>query len=114
MMARLRQQPTMLTPPPALPSPPQPQPPPDQLRQNLLAARNALQGGRTEEGVRTLQEVQLRLVFRPVGPDNVDAGSAGPAASNVGRALDAVSNNNIASAQQYIERAVADLSGGAR
>jgi hypothetical protein len=84
---------------------------PSPLRQNLLAAGTSLRNGRIEEGIRTLQEVQLRLVFRPVAQDGADAAASGSAASNVARALDAVGSNDVAGAQYFIDKASADLSG---
>ncbi|MBS0638523.1 MAG: hypothetical protein U1E70_09490 [Acetobacteraceae bacterium] len=111
VIARLKQQPPAPQTAPTAPPPPQQQPyDTSPLRQSLLSARSALQSGRMEEGIRALQEVQLRLVFRPVAPDATDPGIAGPAASVVGRALAAAGNNDTLSAQRLIDRALADLS----
>jgi len=89
-------------PPPATRSP---------LRQRLAIAQAALANGRIDDARRVLQEVQLKLVFRPISPSGDDLPSAGQSASDVARALEALSSNDVAQGRHYIERAVTDMSG---
>jgi hypothetical protein len=113
VLARLRQRPGTAplpvdTPPPA--EPPRPSPP-SPSRQRLELARLALINGRIDDARRLLQEVQLQLVFRPVGPGVEDAPSAGQGASDVARALGALSSNDRSQSQRYIERAMDAVAG---
>ena len=53
----------------------------------------------------------MQLVFRPVDTPDANPEAAGRAASDVARALEALSANNAAGGAHYIDRAVADLNG---
>jgi hypothetical protein len=74
----------------------------------LGAARSALASGRIEDARRLLQEVQLQLVFGPIGDSTP---SAGKGSADVAHALDALSANDISLGRRYVDIAVADLSG---
>jgi hypothetical protein len=74
----------------------------------LNAARAALANGRIEDARRLLQEAQLQLVFGPAGDGSP---SAGRGATDVARALDALSANDVTSGRRYVEIAMGDLSG---
>ncbi len=73
-------------------------------------ARNALLNGSIDDARRMLQEVQLRLVFRPVTPDNNEPATAGPSASDVAHALAALGDNDTRRGLQFIARAMVDIS----
>ncbi|HQT78749.1 MAG: hypothetical protein B7Z80_20630 [Rhodospirillales bacterium 20-64-7] len=77
----------------------------------LTAARSALASGHTDDAVRLLQEAQLQLVFRPIDAPGADPEATGQGASDVARALEALSANNIPASRRYIDRAMADLNG---
>jgi hypothetical protein len=79
----------------------------------LIAARSALAAGKVEETRRLLQEAQLQLVFRPAGASEDDPASAGRAAADVARALEALSGNDPGQGRSAIDRAVNDMSGRA-
>ncbi len=113
VLARLRQrsvQPAAASPVPA----PVAAPTPDlAARRALTLARSALMGGSVEEAIRVLQEVQLRLVFRPVTPDDDQRPVAGPGAADVARALAALGANQPRLGLQLIDRAMSDMTGAA-
>ncbi len=77
-------------------------------------ARAALMSGRIDDARRLLQQVQLQLVFRPVGSGDVDAPNAGQGASDVAKALGALGGNDTLQSQHYIERAMDDVAGASR
>lgn len=79
--------------------------------QRLAMARTALMKGRIDDARRMLQEVQLQLVFRPVNPSDDDRQASGQSTADVARALGALSSNDTAQSQHYIERAMAAVSG---
>ena len=113
VLARLRQGAPGVAQTPDAPSPPAApvvRAPSPALRR-LIAARAALASGRVDETRRFLQEAQLQLVFRPVGSAGDDSPAASRAASDVARALDALSANDMAQSRTYIDRAVDDSSG---
>jgi hypothetical protein len=72
----------------------------------LIAARTALAAGQIEETRRLLQQAQLQLVFRPTGSVQDDPEGAARAASDVARALEALSANDTVQSRIYIDRAV--------
>lgn len=117
VLARLRQRPNVQAQPPvdapvaeAPAAEPANRAAPQSL-QRLAMARAALMSGRVNEARRLLQEVQLQLVFRPVRPDVDDAPTAGRGASDVARALGALSGNDTLQSEHYIERALDDMAG---
>ncbi|HEX2943325.1 MAG TPA: hypothetical protein VHO91_19890 [Rhodopila sp.] len=77
----------------------------------LSAARSALASGRADDAVRLLQEAQLQLVFRPIDTPGADPAATGQGASDVARALEALSANNVPASMRYIDHAMADLNG---
>jgi hypothetical protein len=77
-------------------------------------ARAALMNRRVDDARRLLQQVQLQLVFRPVGSGDIDASSAGQGASDVANALGALGGNDTLQSQHYIERAMEDVAGANR
>jgi hypothetical protein len=116
VLARLRQRPNTATPPaigPPTTEQPNPNPnpvsAPSPARQRLEVARTALLEGRVDEARRILQEVQLRLVFRPVSPGNDDPPSAGQGATDVAHALEALGGADTRRSIQFIERAMDDV-----
>jgi hypothetical protein len=112
VLARLRQIGPGMAPatdPPAQPADRPARRPAPWLRR-LIAARAALAAGQVEDTRRLLQEVQLQLVFRPVGPAD-EAAAASRAAQDVARALDALGGNDLVQSRNYIGRAVDDSSG---
>jgi len=114
VLARLRQRPTPLAQPvdnPALSEPPNRPPLPSPSRKRLAMARAALMNGRIDDARRLLQQVQLQMVFRPVGSGDFDAASAGQGASDVANALGALGGNDTLQSQHYIERAMDDVAG---
>jgi hypothetical protein len=84
--------------------------PPSLARQRLERARTALLDGRTDDARRLLQEVQVQLVFRPIGPGVEDAPPAGQGAAAVARALGSL-GGDPAQSQQLIERAIEEVAG---
>ncbi len=84
--------------------------PPSLARQRLERARTALLDGRIDDARRLLQEVQVQLVFRPVGPGADDAPPAGQGAAAVARALGSL-GGDPAQSQQLIERAIEEVAG---
>lgn len=56
-------------------------------RERLMMARDALAGGRTADARQLLEEAQLQLVFRPIGPDDEQPPPGNREASLVGDAL---------------------------
>jgi TolA-binding protein len=106
--------------PPAAPSPtpatlsapvPEPAPAPYSdpvTRQRLQEARDALAAGRIDDARRSLQIAQLRLVFRPVGPDGSAPPSAGQSAADVARALNMLGVGDNARAMRAIDQALTD------
>lgn len=111
VLARLRQRtttvPQIVSTPPVV-AQPDPQP---VVRQRLAMARSAVLSGATEDAIHILQEVQLRLVFRPVSPDNAEPPPVGQSASDVAGALTALGGNDLRRGLQFIERAMTDASG---
>ena len=77
----------------------------------LTAARTALVNGRIGDARRLLQEAQLQLVFRPVETAGDDPPSVGNGAADVGRALEALSANDVPLSRRYIDIALNDLAG---
>jgi hypothetical protein len=114
VLARLRQRPygaaqpdSAAQPEPAVAEAPRP---PSLARQRLERARTALLSGRIDDARRLLQEVQVQLVFRPVGPGADDTPTAGQGAAAVARALGSL-GGDPAQSQQYIERAIEEVAG---
>ena len=64
-----------------------------------------------DEAVRLLQEAQLQHVFRPVDASGTGPEAAGQGASDVARALEALSANNVPTSLRSVNRALADVSG---
>ncbi|PPQ27104.1 hypothetical protein CCS01_28655, partial [Rhodopila globiformis] len=112
VLARLRQA-APAAPPAELPPPPAERPvrAPSPWLRRLFAARSALAAGRIEGARRLLQQVQLQLVFRPVGAAD-EAVVASRAAQDVARALDALGGNDLVQSRNYIDRAIGDSNGG--
>ena len=110
VLARLRQ--TTPSAPPTDLAPPAERPvrPPSPWLRRLIAARSALAAGEIEDTRRLLQEVQLQLVFRPVGSTEESAVTS-RAAQDVARALDALGGNDMMQSRNYIDRAVNDSAG---
>jgi hypothetical protein len=77
----------------------------------LTAARAALGAGRMDDAVRLLQEAQLQLVFRPVDTSAANPEGIGQGASDVARALEALSGNNVPNGMRFIDQAIGDLNG---
>jgi hypothetical protein len=84
---------------------------PSPALRRLIAARSALANGQIEETRRLLQEAQLQLVFRPVGSADAETGSSSRTASDVARALEALSGNDMALSRSFLDRAVSASSG---
>jgi hypothetical protein len=83
---------------------------PSSWLRRLLAARAALSARQIEDARRLLQEVQLQLVFRPVGSADESA-AASRAAQDVARALETLSGNDLVRTRNYIDSAVGDSTG---
>jgi hypothetical protein len=77
----------------------------------LLAARSALASGQIDEARRLMQQAQLQLVFRPIDSPGGNPDAAGKGASDVARALEALSANDIPRSRRYVEIAIDDVSG---
>jgi hypothetical protein len=77
----------------------------------LVAARSALASGQVEDARRLMQQAQLQLVFRPIDSPGAGPAAAGKAASDVARALEALSANDIPRSRRYVEVAIDDVSG---
>jgi hypothetical protein len=77
----------------------------------LTSARSALVAGRIDDAVRLLQEAQLQLVFRPVDTTGANPEGVGQGASDVARALEALSANNVPNGVRFIDQAIGDLTG---
>jgi hypothetical protein len=112
VLARLRQ-----AAPAAQPLADQAQPPaerpvrgPSPWLRRLFAARSALAAGQIEDARRLLQEVQLQLVFRPLGAADESVG-ASRATQDVARALDSLGGNDLTQSRAYIDRAIGDSNG---
>jgi hypothetical protein len=115
VLARLRQLGPSAPPVQQADAPPVPQARPragvSSLLPRLGAARTALANGQVEDARRLLQQAQLQLVFGPVDGTGEDMPNAGKGATDVARALDALSANDIMLSRRYIDVAVGDLSG---
>jgi hypothetical protein len=81
-------------------------------RQRLMEARTALAAGRTEEAQRLLEQAQVQLVLRPVGPSQEPVGGGSVAAGQVAEALSMIGAGDVLHAIRYINLAVAQADPG--
>jgi hypothetical protein len=81
-------------------------------RQRLIDARTALVAGRADEARHLLEEAQLQLVFRPVGPSQDVAPGSNVAAGQVAEALSMLGAGDALHAIRYINLAVAQADRG--
>jgi hypothetical protein len=77
----------------------------------LMQARAALAAGRLEEGRQLLEQAQVQLVLRPVGPEGNSPGSS-VAAGQVAEALSMLGAGDARRAVHYIDLAMAQTRGG--
>jgi hypothetical protein len=78
------------------------------VRERLEHARDALSAGRIDDARRSLQVAQLRLVFRPIGPDgDTPPPPSGESAAAVARALSLLGVGDTNRALGAIDQAIA-------
>jgi hypothetical protein len=75
----------------------------------LMTARQALMGGRTEDARRMLSLAQTQMVFQPVTPDQPDAAGGNVAATQVGYAIRWLDLGNTGMAMQEINVALSNI-----
>jgi hypothetical protein len=78
-------------------------------RMQLMNARQALMGGRSEDARRMLALAQTQMVFQPVTPDQPDAAGGNVAATEVGYAIRWLDIGNPTLALQQISVALANV-----
>jgi hypothetical protein len=78
-------------------------------RMQLMNARQALMGGRSEDARRMLALAQTQMVFQPVTPDQPDAAGGNVAATEVGYAIRWLDIGNPTLALQQINVALANV-----
>ena len=112
-LARLKAQEKQLTAPPTSRRPaPRPlspsttQVPASSSAQQLMAARQWLEAGRSDEARRMLAMVQTQMVLQPVTPDRPSAEGNNPSAADVGNAIRWLDIGATGQAMQAIDRAV--------
>jgi hypothetical protein len=88
-------------------------PPGPSPRQRLMDARTLLAAGRTDEAQRLLEQAQVQLVFRPVGPSQDASAGGSVAAGQVAEALSMLGAGDVLHAIRYINLAVAQADRGA-
>jgi predicted nucleic acid-binding Zn-ribbon protein len=76
-------------------------------RERLMMARDALAGGRTADARQLLEEAQLQLVFRPVGPDDGAPPPGNPEARLVADALRSLGAGDPQRAITAVDQALA-------
>jgi len=80
-------------------------------RQYLMAARAALQRGRTGEAQEALERAEARMLDRSVPAMRADQPIQGPRVSEVSQAREALGHGNIAGAIQIIDALLPKLGG---
>lgn len=85
-----------------------PAPPPERLAD----ARAALASGHLDEARQLLEQAQVQLVLRPVGPSNDASGARSVAAGQVAEALSMLGGGDVPHAMQYIDLAIAQRGRG--
>ncbi len=85
---------------------PAPAPP----RERLSDARAALAAGHTDEARQLLEQAQVQLVLRPVGPSDDASAATSVAAGQVAEALSMLGAGDVPHAMQYIDLAIAQRS----
>jgi hypothetical protein len=78
-------------------------------RQRLRDARAALAAGRIDEARSVLEQAQVQLVLRPVGPDENGPNTGSVAAGQVAEALSMLGAGDVPRAMRYIELAMAQM-----
>jgi len=81
-------------------------------RERLSDARAALAAGHTDEARQLLEQAQVQLVLRPVGPSDGASATTSVAAGQVAEALSMLGAGDVPHAMQYIDLAIAQRSRG--
>jgi hypothetical protein len=72
----------------------------------------ALAAGRVDDARNLLEQAQVQLVFRPIGPSGEMTGTRSVAAGQVAEALSMLGAGDIPRAMQYIDLAMAQANNG--